>query len=319
MHKKTWIQFFIILSSLVFFIIFIINFLVDPHGSRELVVEKYFKPVLNERNKKYDYIFYQKNFNKYDCLILGSSRVMKIVPQNNETTKHCYNFGVHAANNAEKLFILKEWVKRKTLKKVLLGIEFYSFHASKNPLHVNEKKFKDGSSGNYLAISTLNLSYKSLIYKLQNKPQTYFEDDGSINYHTKDQLIQKNLYNFSDQTFQMQSYGQFQKNFIEDPFVIEEKVFTILQEIRDMSLKHSFELDVFLTPQHKEMIKLFHSNKKLLSQFNKIRVQTSSIFKNFSDFSIKNDYNQKNEYFYDPWHYREIYANEIVKVITNPN
>lgn len=143
MRTIYWTKTFVLVVVLVLSSIFVFNFLIDPYGKREVIAKNIYKPILNERAKKYEYIFYENHVEEYDSLILGSSRVMQIIPSHIFSGKF-YNFGVHVANNVEKLFILEEWLKRKPLKKVYFGIDFYNFHKNKNQLGFNSDKFQEG-------------------------------------------------------------------------------------------------------------------------------------------------------------------------------
>ena len=241
LNSYKFIFYFLLISIVTIGSIFTFNYTIDPYGRQNYFCAIKYKPVLNERGRKYHHIFYDEYINNYDSLILGSSRVMKISPLNLSSTKSFYNFSVHVANNAEKLFIIKEWLKIKKLKTVYLGIDYYNFHKAKRPMFVDYELFQSTNKSSYLAINTVKLSYKSLLNKLKDNPQTFFNKDGSINYYNNEKLIANQNYDFSKAKFIRESQQLIQSNMINDPFVVEERVFDTLVEIRELAKKHNFE------------------------------------------------------------------------------
>lgn len=293
-------------------LVFSFNYMIDPYGKQNFFCEEEFKPILNERAKKYHDIFYEQKIKNYDSLILGSSRVMKIVPSHFEQTKSFYNFGVHVANNAEKLFLIEEWLKVKKIKKVYFGIDYYNFHKNKRPLYVDYDKFKKDDYGNYLSMSTLKLSFKSLLNKMNNSPQTYFMEDGSLNYYEKDKLILENKYDFSLKTFIHMAQENIQDDMIKDQFIIEERVFEILEKVKLLSIKYNFELYVFITPMQSEGIKIIKKDEYLNSQIEYIDDKLVQIFGKVYSFHELNRYNDDSSNFYDLVHYREMIGDKIL-------
>jgi hypothetical protein len=148
---------------------------------------------------------------------------MSIIPSSSDVTKNCYNFGVHVANNPEKLFILQEWLKRARLKKVYLGNELHNVHPWMNPLGFDSRRFIHGSEGNYLSYSSLQISFKVLKNRILHQPQTYFENDGSIYYFQDEQDIKNKRFNHSSSHFKQISIEAIENSFIQHPFSYEEQ------------------------------------------------------------------------------------------------
>ena len=310
-----WVKIYLTVIIVVLSTLLAFNYLIDPFGQRDWIVNKQFKPVVHERSEKYNYIFYENGFEKFDCLILGSSRVMTITPADNPQIGSCYNFGVHVANNAEKLFLLQEWLKRKPLQKVFLGIEFYNFHQAYRPLHLNTNNFLKGAAGNYLSFNTLNMSYKSLRNQLSNQPQTFFEDDGSINYYLKDQKIADGTYDQSSKKFTNAAKSMILNNYINTPFIYEKKALAPLQEIKKLCEQHNIELYAFLTPMQEQARLQLQEYPEVLQINQAIRDDLSHLFPKLHDFSLASQQNQDPKNFYDPWHYRKDLGNEMVKMM----
>lgn len=310
---KNWTKNIFKIISLTITVVFLFNYSIDPYGKQNIFCSKEFKPVLNERAKKYSDIFYDGKIREYDSLILGSSRVMQIIPSHFEETKTFYNFGVHVANNAEKLFILKEWLKVKKLKKVYFGIDYYNFHKNKRPIYLDPMKFQNNDSSNYLSVSTLKLSYKTLLNQIKNKPQTFFMEDGSINYFNNDRLIKENKYDFSQKRFETEAKNNILEDMVNDPFVIDDNVFEILKEVKELSIKHNFELFVFITPMEQLSIEEIEKHPEIVKKFQYIDSHLVDIFGKVYKFYDKNYYNADTHNFYDLVHYRSLIGDKIIQ------
>lgn len=318
MEYKLWSKLVIIWIALCVITIYLINFLVDPYGDREILCKNIYKPVLNERAKKYNYIFYDNNIEKYDSLILGSSRVMTIAPSHTAEGKF-YNFGVHVANNTEKLFLIEEWIKRKSIKKIYFGIDFYNFHNKKSQLNLNKNKFQEQYSHNYLSIETLNMSFKTLQYDFKNTPQVFFKDDGELVYFQNDTMIRNGSFNFSDTKYIQEAQQNYQNNYIKDKFEIEYDVFETLKKVKKICSENNIELYVFITPSHITDIKRVAADFELNSKFDMIREHLREIFGTVHDFSLASAENKNNRYFYDAYHYRANLGDKILNTLKQSN
>lgn len=312
-----WTYTFLILSFLWIGTIFALNFTIDPFGSRDWIVDKKYKPIVHERSEKYHTIFNQNEIGKYDCLILGSSRVMSITPSLNDSTRECYNFGVHVANNPEKLFILQEWLKRAPLKTVYIGNELYNVHAQTRPLYINPHSFTNGSEGNYLSISTLLISFKTLKNAIEDQPQTYFMPDGSIYYYQEEQDIKKRIFNHSYNYFKNISKEAIAGNFIQNPFTYEEKALEPLKQIKLLCNQHHVKLYTFITPTFYETQLQIHSNPSLNAASERFRNDLATIFGEVYDFDTNTSENRDPMNFYDSFHYRPNIGNLIIERMHN--
>lgn len=317
MQYKLWSKLVVSLIAVCVVAIYGINFLVDPYGDREILCENIYKPVLNERAKKYNYIFYDKNIEKYDSLILGSSRVMKIAPSHTTEGKF-YNFGVHVANNTEKLFLIQEWIKRKPLKKIYFGIDFYNFHNKKSQLTLNKNKFQEQYSHNYFSIETLKMSSKTLKYTLNNTPQVFFKDDGELVYFENDTMIKNGSFDFSDTKYLQEAQQNYQNNYLKDKFEIEYNVFETLKKVKKICSENNIELYVFITPSHTSDIKKVTADLELNNKFDTIRAHLREIFGTVYDFSLESPENNDNKNFYDVHHYRANLGDKILNTLKQP-
>lgn len=314
---KRWSTTFLISSILWIGTIFMINFTVDPFGNRDWIVEKKYKPIVHERSEKYTAIFNQNNIQKYDCVILGSSRVMSISPSSNDATKGCYNFGVHVANNPEKLFILQEWLKRAPLKKVYLGNELYNIHTKTRPLYLNTHSFRNGSEGNYLSFSTLQISIKTLKNFLKNEPQAYFDKDGSIQYYNDEQSIKLKTFDHSYKHFRRISQDAVEGNFVKNPFAYESKALEPLKEIKVLCDRQHVKVFAFITPTFYEAQRQMQTHSNLDTATKYFKDDLTNIFGKIYDFDINTSENRTPTNFYDSVHYRHIVGNLMINRMEN--
>lgn len=286
------------------------NYSIDPFGNRDWLVKKYYKPITHERSEKYTYLFHQKNLDKYDCLILGSSRVMSIdsSADNRET---CYNFGVHVANNPEKLFILEEWLKHAPLKTVYIGNELYNVHAQTRPLHLDRAAFTQGLEGNYLSIPTLLISVKALRNQLMEQPQTYFTPNGMIQYSADENAIRSGTYDHSSTSFNRLSRQKLQDDYLNHPFSYETKALEPLKKIKSLCDRYHVELYAFITPTYSDLRSDFETYPILKAANDRFRKDLVTIFGTVYDFDVNHAVNHNAKNFYDPVHYRPLIGKRI--------
>lgn len=297
--------------------VFLVNYAVDPFGDREWIATKQYKPIVHERSEKYNLIFNQNNIKKYDCLILGSSRVMSINPSTNDAIKGCYNFGVHTANNPEKLFILQEWLKRGDLKKVYLGNELHNVHPWMHPLEFKSSRFTSGSEGNYLSFSTFTISLKVLKNRFTHQPQTYFNDTGSIVYSQDERDIHNNHFDHSLNHFRLLSIEAVEGNFVKNPFTYEEKALQPLREIQRLCQQHNIKLYAFIPPTYYEAQLQMQSHPNLAAASNKFQNDLVDIFDRVYNFDVDSKENRNPANFYDAVHYRPNLGHLIVESFEN--
>lgn len=302
---KRWIA--LTLLSIILYVIGVagFNYSIDPFGDRNWLVQKYYKPIVHERSEKYTYLFHQNNIEKYDCLILGSSRVMSI-DSSASNHENCYNFGVHVANNPEKLFILEEWLKRAPLKTVYLGNELYNFHTKARPLHSDPSTFTNGLESNYLSISTLFISFRALRNQLMKQPQTYFTQNGMIRYSVEEKAIESGTFDHSSAYFNRLSRQKLQDDYINQPFNYEAKALEPLNRIKSLCVQHRIKLYSFITPTYVRFHSDFQNTSQLAQFSQQFRKDLISVFGAVYDFETCNPFNANPKNFYDPVHYRPV-------------
>lgn len=306
-----WVLVFFIVSLTVIGTIFSVNFIIDPFGNRDLLIDKKYKPAVHERSDKYNIIFNQNNIQKYNCIILGSSRVMSIIPENTQSSEQCYNFGIHVANNPEKLFILEEWLKHAPLKTVYIGNELYNVHSKNRPLYLNKHKFTNGSEENYLSIPTFLTSIKTLNNTIQNKLQINFAFDGSIRYYPEEQAIKEGIFDHSNRHFHEMAHENVQKDYIDNSFVYESKALDPLKKIKTLCDLHHVQIYPFITPTFYTVQSEIQSHPSLIVANEKFKKDLTKIFGIVYDFDVNASQNRNQKNFYDVVHYRPILGSLI--------
>jgi hypothetical protein len=313
-HSTRWISIFFTISIIILGSVYCFNYVIDPFGERAWIIEKRYKPIVYERSEKYNYIFNQKNIQHFNCLILGSSRVMKISPLRNEEIKECYNFGVSMASNNEKLFLLTEWLKYKKLSTVYLDVDFLNLHRDvDHPEQTVKSHFTQGNEGNYLSTYTLKMSIKSLKNSIHNQPETFFESDGSINYFNDDSKIKDNTFNFTTQRYIDMANFVHHEQFIKKPFVYSPLSLKYLKQIKQICDKNHINLVVFIPPEYTKATKKILADPLLQQYYIRYKSDLVSLFGTVYDFSGNFPENRDTHNFYDTWHYRDILADKVAK------
>lgn len=308
-----WISVFMAVSILCVTTVLTVNFLVDPFGSRDWIVEKKYKPIVKERSEKYNTIFNQNNLKHFDCLILGSSRAMKIDPSSNPEIGECYNFAVSMASNHEKLFILTEWLKYKKPSALYMGVDFLNFHRDvEHPDQAIESRFTHGNEGNYLSHYAFKMAVKSLKNSITNKPETFFEPNGSINYSRDDQKIAAGTFDFSQKKYQKFANSIYKERFVDLPYVYTSKSLEDLRKIKHLCDKYHIKLIVFIPPEQIEATKKIITNPELYQHYKHYKRDIVTLFGTVYDFSGGWPENKNQKNFYDVWHYRSLLGDKMV-------
>lgn len=313
LSSQRWTAVFLSIIILVTGTIFLFNYAIDPFGTRNWIVDQKYKPIIHERSEKYNYIFNQNNINRFDCLILGSSRAMKLTPSHHKKTEECYNFAVSMASSREKLYILSYWIKYKQLSTVYLGVDFLNLHQNvDHPEQPVETKFTSGNEGNYLSFYSAKIGMKSLLNSIHKTPETYFESDGSINYYNDDKKIKNHTFDFSPERYQQLANFVHHEQFVKKPFIYSNQSLEYLKQIKILCKQNKITLYVFIPPEQTAATKKIMQDPHVKPYYFQYKRDLVSLFGSIYDFSGNYPENQNLENFYDTWHYRDILADKMV-------
>ena len=133
-NPKKWILKSILSAFVIIVFIFGFNYIIDPYNMTKynLLNIKY-KFARDDRTEKINFF---KTLDKFDNILIGSSRVYSINPQKvseliGGTT---YNFGVGTATVEDHLGILLYLQKTDKLpKNLIIGVDFYTFNPDTPP------------------------------------------------------------------------------------------------------------------------------------------------------------------------------------------
>jgi hypothetical protein len=167
------------LTALFCLLVFAINRMVDPlwhFGGNILFDENY---AFNERHSKSN--LYLKNALRYDCIILGNSRVT-LLNQTHIPGYKCFNFAFSAATPGELVEYVK-YIKKmgKTPKYAIIGVDGRNFwrneRASRSPDFILQLRAPPNLFHDYLNISAFGFSLRTLV---RNPPfPRYYRNDFS--------------------------------------------------------------------------------------------------------------------------------------------
>lgn len=160
---KKWILFFFIFSAFVCSLIFSINFIVDPYNiTKYNLLNIQYKFARDDRTEKTNYF---TSLEKFDNILIGSSRVYSMNPQtvSNLLGGTTYNFGVGTATVEDHLGILLYLQKQSKLpKNIIFGVDFYTF----NPETPLNKYFLANKELNFLSFSNYQEDYLAKFFSV---------------------------------------------------------------------------------------------------------------------------------------------------------
>lgn len=313
MTPKHWILTFLGLAIAVTGFVSGTNYLVDPYGKRQWWCDNKFKPIVNDRSFKYHEIFNTKKYQLYDSLILGSSRTMTLSSTHFQHAKP-YNFGVHVANNAEKLFIFEAWLKASPLQKLYLGIDLHNFHPDDNIGIVHTERFTRQKKYGLVSLELLRMSFKSLKNQHTNQAQTFFNADGSLVYLAYEESINKGAFDFSDEKMERLAKNAYAAWENQELHVTQES-FVDLLRIKNLADKNGVQIVPFFTPMHQTGHTLFHQNPNMEHFIKEIKEKIVDIFGVLHDFDTPHPHHQDTTNFYDLVHYRPSLSKQIVDTL----
>ena len=269
--KKLWIKKVFLFSFVFSFLIFSINYIVDPYNITpyNLLNIKY-KFARDDRTEKVNYF---KQLPKFDNIMIGSSRVYSMNPKTvskilGGTT---YNFGVGTATIEDHLGIIKYLIKlNKIPKNIILGVDFYTFNpdipANKYFLRNKELNFLSYSNysenylGKFFSFDSLRASIKTLNNHYFHKNQRpRFDKNGFAGHYQECQKIQKRAYDLHIKKEISLEKSKIYTNFMYSK--IDLKRIKYYEEIKKIAQKYKINIYLFPTPLHPYLLKKLNKNK----------------------------------------------------------
>lgn len=322
MNGKKWIR--------TWFIIIIIipivggfNYLIDPLSVNKNKILKLKKAIQTTRDKK---VINVKSLHHIDNLILGSSRTMRINPEdvNKFLDGSTFNFAVNSALPEDYYGILL-YLERinKIPKNIIIGFDFYilntklpydkRFVANKELNFIGANSLNQSNFfNNYISADTLKLSIKTIYHNIKGtKEISQFDDNNGFLYRSeKDDVIQKGKYNYLA-SIKSDSAGYFKGKYTRERYSdFSNERIEYLKKIKYFAKKYNIKLYTYLTPVHCYHLEKIKNHKLLNKTLIKFKSFLSTQF-NYVDFMIDNEYNCKNENYYDAVH-QSYYINKLI-------
>lgn len=263
---KKWIAFSLFWVLFCIGMIFSFNLLIDPYNvtGYNLLQIKY-KLARDDRIEKVNYF---EKLNKFDNIIIGSSRVYTIDPKaiSEKLGGTTYNFGVGTASIEDHLGILLFLEKNNKLpKNLILGVDFYTFNEETPPnpyflknSTLNFLSYDMQRDKNYwekfLTIDAVRASYKTLKnHILNNHNISTFDNLG-----WSARLFNDNKRDMQQEYLEViQEIEQSKKTLYSNYAYkkIDSKRVEYYEQIRKICRENNIVLYVFTTPLHPLLLK----------------------------------------------------------------
>jgi hypothetical protein len=273
MKTKRWLLSVALLSLIMSFFIFTINYIVDPYNiTKYNLLDIKYKFARDDRTEKLNYF---KTLDRFDNILIGSSRVYSINPE--VVTKliggSTYNFGVGTATIEDILGIVKYLEKNHKLpKNLIIGIDFYTFNPDlpPNKYFLKNKELNFLSYANYqenyiskffsldafrASIKTLrnHFSTKNAIPRFKKNGwggiyQDYAKKSIDLNFIYEKKELNKNKTLF---------YSDFKYS------SIDKKRIAYLEEVKKIVAENHINLFIFNTPLHPIVLNIMKTDKNL--------------------------------------------------------
>lgn len=316
MKSKKWIKIFLIVSSISFCLLSVVNYLIDPFN---IFHTKLFKTQfqMNERFMKVEFL--EKNNKKFNAYMFGSSRIGTTDPSVIEKyipNSKFYNFTVASANLYDYEKHLNYFVKKgyplKTLYLQLDISHMENYGRNKSDYLRKLHPFVLNESLNLFYMQYLNGFFP---FNIRGKIEKNFKDDDRTSYFlgtgiwTKPDKKLKMINDCKKFVSQEGSFNQSHKRTIK--FLNIENSMNALSRIKNLADENNIQLYVFTTPHNNMMMDKFKT-KYYLEYLNMISKITD-----FYDFSGYNTITLNNCNYYESSHYRPKVAPLIAARIFN--
>jgi hypothetical protein len=303
MNSKKWM--IIVLSTLIFNISIVatVNYVVDPFNIFQSNFLKY-KMQMNERYVKVDYI--EKNHEKYNAYLFGSSRIgvvnPKIIEQYVPNSKF-YNFTLSSANLHDDLMHLRYFIKEKyRLNTLYLQIDLddmnhygqdESDYLCKLHPHITNESDKMYYVRYLLGFFPLNIRTKIETNIFKKLKKEYWMESGIWTLSESEKQLNENP----------KKYVKGEKSFHFKPrrtiqYTTGKKSMDALQEIINLCKKNQIKLYIFTAAHNHRKMDTF-----ILKDYNKFLRNISKIT-SFYDFTGYNSVTKNDENYYEMSHYR---------------
>lgn len=314
MDQKKFFCTFTILFLVVIVAILPLNYFIDYYG----IFRKYKnEPVvvynINDRFVKMRYLLEERNFNKYDSYLWGSSRVMKM--DTTITREKTYNLGAPGGMTEDCLFQLQQLISHGApINKIYVGIDDLSYTRSYEPVknEVGWKSYQGNFAQDMGTYMGYLLSPSAIVNAIKNRSehpvQTFLHSSGiTLIPDYVDKEIERNP----------EKHIQAQKFLAATNFGWDKNEFTRclnnISLIKQICDENGIQLFVFFNPQH--MTTYLSDDMQLMNRFKKELAKISP----FWDFSGVNYVTANNYFWYETSHPRAFICDKILDMVSGQN
>ena len=287
--SKQWIKQLFLFVFIGSFFIFVINYIVDPYNiTKYNILNLKYKFARDDRTEKVNYF---KTLPKFDNILIGSSRVYSINPQ--EVTKliggTTYNFGVGTATVEDHLGILKYLIRENKIPKVLIiGVDFYTFNpnippnsyflANKELNFLSYNNYSENYIGKFFSFDAFRASIKTIKYNYFKNTKPRFDKNGwggSYEDYSKRDLkkdiiaVKKEIEENKQLFFTRYSH-------------IDPKRIQYYEEIKKLAKQYNIKIYIFPTPLHPQLLKYIKNNSQINQAYEEF-IKYLSTFDNFTN------------------------------------
>lgn len=270
---------------------------------------------INDRFVKMKYLLHDRNFEKYDSYLWGSSRVMKA--DTRFIGEKTYNLGVPTGMTEDALEQLQILLQNGAeIKAVYVGLDDLTYCRNyssvvNNLLWISYKDQWNQDMETYIRYlltpsimkQTLKADTKALTYYLGGSGmvvipgQVERDIEENVKKHIEDNKFSRpRIYNEKEQD--VQEFSRSLNN---------------LKEIKEICEENNIQLKIFFNPQH--MAKYLMNDMELMNRFKKELVKISP----FWDFSGANVITSNNYFWYETSHPRAFVCDKILDTVSGKN
>lgn len=318
MHVKQYLRLLFILSALIAFLLFSLNYIVDPfdkNGYNPLHIKH--KLLRNDHLQK---LTLAKKFSSIDNLILGSSRAQRMDAQilSNRFGGTSFNFSVASAGLEDHLGIILWLEKMKKMpKNLILTLDFsyfndhvpltHEFLQAKALNFLKATQEEKNSFYSYFSLQTTRASVKTLKAFIKGTlPNHSFRADGTmVDTHPFDR---KNFY--QKMSREVKKYLIY--NYSKGNYLFSQKRFGYFKRILSIAKKHHTRVYIMLTPVYSELYKHIDQSVTLSKALNEVKKRLKQL-PNFYDAMLKTKETADPLNFQDAVHTSTAYGNQLLK------
>ena len=316
MNSKKWIKISITTTFLGFFLLMLTNYVVDPFGVFHSKILKH-EFQINERFVKIEFL--EKNHNKFNGYMIGSSRIGDTDPKVVEhyiPNAHLYNMTLSSATLRDYLMHIRYMIKAqypiKTIYMQLDGINMSYYGLSDADYLSKMHPYVEGKS---LALFYFDYLSSFFPFNIKNKiaqninytlTSTYNLDTGVWQNPSKEESISRNC----------EEYVKTQESFHQNnrallTYSTQKETLIALKEIVTLCKINNIKLYTFMMPHHRVILDSFIT-KEYLSYLKDVAEVTD-----FYDFSGYNSITTNDCNYYERSHYRPLVGKLIAARIFN--